>query len=181
MANMNPHLYLDPDQQDLLLAALASNSSPLFLPESAQQQLQHYAQTSRGRLDYGGASKTSQSLQSGTSAPVESQNKMDFSRPSSDVDPPNNLSDLGVSPTVDDLDYPFDFDENYNWDQGLDDEYGVDDSIDTPTTTITEHEKRKSPPTDYDDSSTPSSESRQNEPKRRGLIHIAIIMNKGIH
>lgn len=168
MASINPHLYLDPDQQDLLLAALASNSSPLFLPESAQQQLQHYAQTSKAGLDYG--DETSPSLQSRTSALVE-YNKMELSRPSSVVDPQNSLNDLGVSPTVDDLDYPFDFDESYNWDQGLDEEYGVsvDDSIDTPTTTITEHEKRKSPPTDYDDG-TPSSESRQNEPKRRGLF-----------
>lgn len=168
MANINPPLYLDPDQQDLLLAALASNSSPMFLPESAQQQLQHYTQTSRGRSDYGDDSKTSQSLQSGTVASAEPHNNMELSRPSSVVDPSNSLNDPGVSPTVDDLDYQFDFDDSYNWGQGLDEEYGVsvDDSVDTPTT---ENEKRKSPPTDYDDD-TPSSELRQNEPKRRGMV-----------
>jgi len=70
---------------------------------------------------------------------------------------------------LDGLDYTFDLDGNYDWDQGMGEEYGasVDGSIDTPATGVTEHEKRKTPPTDNEDGSL-ESDPRQNEPKRRG-------------
>jgi len=163
MASVDPHLYLDPEQQDLLLAALASNSSPMFLPEGPHQQLNQY----HGINNYG--SKNSQTQQSRAPSTVESH-KMDMAGLNSVVEFQTPLKELNeISPVLDGLDYSFDLDGNYDWDQGMGEEYGasVDGSIDTPATTVTEHEKRKGPPTDNEDGS-PGSEPRQNEPKRRG-------------
>lgn len=161
MASVNPFLYLDSEQQDLLLAALASNSSPLFLSEGTHQQP---SQTLDDIKNYGN-SKSSQKQQPGAIGSHE----MDTTRPNSAVEFQAPLTELnGVSPVLDGLDYAFDLDGNYDWDQGMGEEYGasVDGSIDTPATVATEHEKRKSPPTDNEDGS-PGSDSRQNEPKRR--------------
>ena len=163
MASINP-LYLDPEQQDLLLAALASNSSPLFLSEGTQQLSQY--QTPDGINNYGHG-KNSQNQQSGGTT---GSHEVDTTHPDSVVGFQTPMTELnGVSPVLDGLDYTFDLDGNYDWDQGMGGEYGasVDGSIDTPTTAVTEHEKRKSPPTDNEDGS-PGSDSRQNEPKRRG-------------
>ncbi|RPB24434.1 PAP1-domain-containing protein [Terfezia boudieri ATCC MYA-4762] len=140
MASVNP-LYLDPEQQDLLLAALASNSSSL---------------------------KNSQNQQSRTHGTSKSH-EMDMTRSDSIVGFQTPLTELnGVSPVLDGLDYTFDLDGNYDWDQGMGEEYGasVDGSIDTPAAAATEHEKRKSPLTDNENGS-PGSDARQNEPKRR--------------
>ncbi|KAF8448565.1 hypothetical protein BGX38DRAFT_578093 [Terfezia claveryi] len=165
MASVNP-LYLDPEQQDLLLAALASNSSSLFLPEGTHQQLGQY-QTLDGINNYEN-SKNSQNQQSGTVGTSKSH-EMDTTRSDSVVGFQTPLTELnGVSPVLDGLDYTFDLDGNYDWDQGMGEEYGasVDGSIDTPATAVTEHEKRKSPLTDNENGS-PGSDARQNEPKRR--------------
>lgn len=165
MASVNP-LYLDPEQQDLLLAALASNSSSLFLSEGTHQQLGHY-QTLDGINNYGN-SKNSQNQQSRTHGTSKSH-EMDMTRSDSIVGFQTPLTELnGVSPVLDGLDYTFDLDGNYDWDQGMGEEYGasVDGSIDTPAAAATEHEKRKSPLTDNENGS-PGSDARQNEPKRR--------------
>ncbi|KAF8429743.1 transcription factor PAP1-domain-containing protein [Tirmania nivea] len=165
MASVNP-LYLDPEQQDLLLAALASGSTPMFLSEGTRQQLSQY-QTLDGMNNYGN-SKNSQNQQSGAPGTAGSH-EVDTTRTESVVGFQTPLTELNeVSPVLDGLDYTFDLDGNYDWDQGMGEEYGasVDGSIDTPTAVV-EHEKRKSPPTDNEDGS-PGSDSRQNEPKRRG-------------
>lgn len=167
MASVNPHLYLDPEQQDLLLAALASNS---YLSEGTHQQLSQY-QALDGINNYG--NKNLQNRQSGAPATVGSH-EMDTTSPNSVVGFQTPLTELnGVSPVLDSLDYSFDLDGNYDWDQGMGEEYGasVDGSIDTPPT-VTEHEKRKSPPTDNEDGS-PESDPRQNEPKRRGWLFLS--------
>lgn len=169
MTSVNSHLYLDPEQQDLLLAALASNSSPMFLSDGTQQ-LQQYHQPLDDINSYGDDPTTHHGQQSGASTSTGLHNKMDMTRPSSGVEFSTPLTDVnGVSPALDSLDYSFDLDGNYDWDQGMGEDYGasVDGSIDTPATAVTEHEKRKSPPTDNEDGS-PAMDSRRSEPKRRG-------------
>ena len=165
MTPSNAHLYLDREQQDLLLAALATNSSSMFM--SDPQRSQQFSRNLDALNNFGSAPKslenrhpTAQSVQSHIS-------DMDMTRRSSEFEYAN-----GISPTMDNLDYSFDLDGQYDFDLG---DYGVDIDDGTGTTEqpllitespSSEHEKRKSPPTEND--GTPSADPREAEPKRRG-------------
>lgn len=170
MTSVNSHLYLDPEQHDLLLAALASNpmhraenetntTSPMFLSDPAML----YTHILNDPNNHGNSSKIDQNQQPQPPASEKSVSDMGSSSIADFTSALNNMN--SVSPLGDGLDYQFDLDGSYDYDLGMVEDYGsVDDSIDTPTT---EHEKRKTPPSESGDGS-PSSGARENEPKRRG-------------
>lgn len=163
MASVNSHLYLDPEQQDLLLAALASNS-PMF----------QYHHNLDGVESFPNSSKNAQMQSSGASPSGGSHNNVDMNQPTTGLtDFTTPLSDFNTSPVLDGLEYSFDLDGSYDWDQGMGEDYNpsVDDSADAPAST--EHEKRKSPPTDNEDG-TPGSDT-QGDPKRRGWLLLSSV------
>ncbi|KAF8471287.1 transcription factor PAP1-domain-containing protein [Kalaharituber pfeilii] len=155
MTSVNSHLYLDPEQQDLLLAALATNPTPMY------SQLQYIH--SLDGIDFTNSSKTQQK-QSAAPAPTQPLNEIDMTHTSSVIDYSTPLDGLnGVSPVVDNLDYSFDLDGSYDYDLSMGGEFGTsveDTTLESPITV--EHEKRKTPP-----GVTASTDPQGTEPKRR--------------
>ncbi|KAH0614850.1 uncharacterized protein H6S33_000486 [Morchella sextelata] len=144
-------LYLDPDQQDLLLRALQSNSdSRLFTSPSVNQVTQSLKHNS----------------QNGTPDSMGSQYGNGTPPPTAAL----NGSFADDTPLMGgDLDYPdWDADGPWDFETGLD---GVDNSMngtsysDTPGSMSQDNDKRKSPPSNDDGS--PSSDPHDAEPKRR--------------
>jgi AP-1-like factor len=145
-------LYLDPDQQDLLLRALQSNSdSRLFTSPSVNQVTQSLKHNSQN----GTPDSMGSQYGNGTPPPTAALN--------------GSFAD-GTPLMGGDLDYPdWDADGPWDFETGLD---GVDNSMngtsysDTPGSMSQDNDKRKSPPSNDDGS--PSSDPHDAEPKRRG-------------
>ncbi|KAL7276222.1 DNA-binding transcription factor yap1 [Rhizina undulata] len=163
------NLYLSPDQQDLLLAALTSNSSssPLFntpplshhLSQAVSQQAIPNAQSH------------------GTPDSMVSPLGNEGSPPSASL----NGSFAGGTPLISgELDYDWDHDIDGNWDYDLGGALlngpdGVDLGAYAPTPSSNangtpnagEHEKRKLPPSAETEDGSPSADPHDAEPKRR--------------
>lgn len=152
-------LYLDPDQQDLLLRALQSNSdSRLFTSPSINQVSQSMTQHNS---QHGTPDSMGSQYGNGTPPPTAALN--------------GSFAD-GTPLMGGDLDYA-DWDKDfeadgawdYDFDSGLN---GGDNSMsgtvyaDTPGSMSQDNEKRKSPPANDDGS--PSADPHDTEPKRRG-------------
>lgn len=152
-------LYLDPDQQDLLLRALQSNSdSRLFTSPSVNQVSQSMAQHNS---HHGTPDSMSSQYGNGTPPPTGALNGS-F---------PDGTPLMGGD--LDYADWDKDFEADGAWDYDFDS--NIDNSMngtvyaDTPGSMSNggqENEKRKSPPANDDGS--PSSDPHDTEPKRRG-------------
>lgn len=165
MTPSNTEMYLDPEQQNLLMAALASNSSHMYSdPRSLQHQ---YAQNLNAINNFGTLDKSGLQPRHAGPSSTYPNSEMDMTRPNSVLDFSTNMPDFNViSPVVDSLDYPYDPDLPYDYDVGLSNDYPTVDSSSITSPAFTEHEKRKTPPSDDDDGD--GSPSAELEPKRRG-------------
>lgn len=152
-------LYLDPDQQDLLLRALQSNSdSRLFtspsvnqVSQSMVQQNSHHSTPDSMGSQYG----------SGTPPPTGALNGS-F---------PDGTPLMGGDLDYADWDKDFEADGawDYDFDSNLDNSMNGTVYVDTPGSMSNggqDNEKRKSPPANDDGS--PSADPHDAEPKRRG-------------
>ncbi|KAI5807932.1 transcription factor PAP1-domain-containing protein [Peziza echinospora] len=162
----NPHLYLDSVQQDLLLAALASNSSPMFLQDTAHAQSPFRQSLDNQNHATGQKNNNQLTPASGSHHQSPTNINMNMTPSSTSMGFATPLNDISsISPVVDDLDYSFDIDGSYDYDFGMGEDYGTyDENQESPV--VGENEKRKSPPTDSEDGS-PSADPHDTEPKRR--------------
>lgn len=172
MTSVNSDLYLSPDQQDLLLAALNSNatSSSMFLPNShsahhPQVDDRQFIPTSDfGSLGHFTNQKSNPNGAHPVPTSVASNSDMDMTRTNS-LTAFGGISTLHDSPVVGEMDFPFDMDGSYDYDTFPGDfETTIDSTNGTPA--MYEHEKRKSPPTDDDG----SPDAPETGPKRRGTF-----------
>lgn len=163
MTPSNSDMYLDPEQQNLLMAALASNNNNVY-PDPRTMQHQ-YAQNLSAINNFTALDKNEIQPRHAGPASNYSNSEMDMTRPNSVLDFSTHMHDFnGISPVIDNLEYPYDVDSSYDYDLGLNGDYPTVDSSSITSPTFTEHEKRKTPPTDDGEDGSPSAEV---DPKRR--------------